>query len=131
VIFGIGTDIVSISRIEQGIERHGDRFAQRILADSELEGFHAAVRPASYLAKRFAAKEAMAKAMGIGFRDGLAMRHIAVGHDEKGRPLIEVTGRAEELCRELGIGARHLSLSDEHEYAVAFVTLLSAQTPNI
>jgi holo-[acyl-carrier protein] synthase len=125
VIFGIGTDIVAIVRIEAGLQRHGDRFAQRILADSELEGFRRAARPASYLAKRFAAKEAMAKAMGTGFRDGLSLRHIAVGHDAKGRPLIEVSGRAEELCRELGIGARHLSLSDEHEYALAFVTLLS------
>lgn len=126
MIFGIGTDIVAIARIEEGLERHGDRFAERILADSELEGFRSAARPASYLAKRFAAKEAMAKALGTGFRDGLSLRHIAVGHDVKGRPLIEVSGRAEELCRELGIGARHLSISDEHEYAVAFVTLLSA-----
>ena len=125
MIFGIGTDIVAISRLEQGLERHGDKFAQRILADSELDGFRNAARPASYLAKRFAAKEAMAKAMGTGFRDGLSLRHIAVGHDPKGRPLIEVSDRAEELCRELGIGTRHLSISDEHEYAVAFVTLLS------
>ena len=125
MIFGIGTDIVSISRIEEGLGRHGERFAERILADSELDGFHAAARPASYLAKRFAAKEAMAKAMGIGFRDGLTMRQITVGHDAKGRPLIVVSGRAEDLCSELGIGARHLSISDEHEYAVAFVTLMS------
>lgn len=125
MIHGIGTDIVAIARIEEGLQRHGDRFAERILADSEIEGFRAAVRPASYLAKRFAAKEAMAKAMGTGFRDGLSLRHIAVGHDAKGRPLIELNGRAEELCRELGIGACHLSLSDERDYAVAFVTLLS------
>ena len=63
--------------------------------------------------------------MGTGFRDGLSLRHISVGHDDKGRPLIEVSGRAAELCCELGIGARHLSISDEHEYAVAFVMLLS------
>lgn len=125
MIYGIGTDIVAIARIEESLQRHGERFAERILADSEMEGFRAATRPASYLAKRFAAKEAMAKAMGTGFRDGLSLRHIAVGHDDKGKPLLELNGRAEELCSELGIGARHLSLSDEYEYAVAFVTLLS------
>lgn len=124
MIFGIGTDIVAIARIAEGLERHGDRFAERILADTELQGYRNDASPVNYLAKRFAAKEAMAKALGTGFRDGLSLRHIAVGHDAKGKPLIEVTGRGEELCHELGIGARHLSISDEREYAVAFVTLL-------
>ena len=124
MIFGIGTDIVAIARIAQGLERHGDRFAERILAASELDGYRNAARPVSYLAKRFAAKEAMAKALGTGFRDGLSLQHISVGHDEKGKPLIEVSGRAEILCHALGIGARHLSISDEEAYAVAFVTLM-------
>ena len=126
MIFGIGTDIVAIERIAAGLERHGDRFARRILADSEWPGFEQSAKPSSYLAKRFAAKEAVVKAMGTGFSDGISMKDIAVGHDEKGRPLIQLQGRAEALCQTLKIGRSHLSLTDERDYAIAFVTLLEA-----
>lgn len=123
MIYGVGTDIVEISRIESGMERFGEKYAQRILADSELLEMSKVVNPAQFLAKRFAAKEAVVKAMGIGFTDGIAMTQIVVGHNDKGKPLIEFSGRADEVRKSLGIGESHLSISDERHYAIAFVTL--------
>jgi len=127
VIFGIGTDIVSIARIATAIERHGERFAERILSANELPAYKAAARPEHFLAKRFAAKEAAAKAFGTGFSEGLAMSDIAVTHDHRGKPELLFSGRAERLCEELGIGAHFLSISDEKENAIAFVTLMRSE----
>lgn len=124
MIFGIGTDIVSVSRMRLALEKHGERFAQRILNDDEWPQFTASKQQANFLAKRFAAKEAAAKALGTGFRDGLAMRHIGVSHDSKGKPLLVFTDRAAEFIDECQIGESFLSLSDEREHAIAFVTLL-------
>jgi holo-[acyl-carrier protein] synthase len=124
VIFGIGTDIVRVARIAGSLERHGARFAERILTDEELAEFARASRPAHFLAKRFAAKEAAAKALGTGFSGGLSLRHIGVVHDARGRPGLRFSGEAARLAEEFGIGEMHLSLSDEQEYALAFVTLV-------
>ncbi len=124
MILGIGTDIVSVARMEAGLSRFGDKFAYRILAESEKEGFEATVRKANYLAKRFAAKEAAVKALGTGFIDGISLKQISVGHDDKGKPLLQFQGRAEQVRRALGVGEAHISLADEHDFAVAFVTLL-------
>ncbi len=124
MIFGIGTDIVSVSRMQGALERHGERFAERILAATELQEFRQSGKPAHFLAKRFAAKEAAAKAFGTGFRDGLAMSDFIVGHDELGRPLLHFAGQAEAFCQQRGVGESFLSISDEKEHAVAFVTLL-------
>ena len=128
MIYGIGTDIVSIARIAGAIERHGERFARRILAQSEQQAFAEAAKPEHFLAKRFAAKEAAAKAFGTGFSDGLCMSHIAVTHDERGRPLLSFSGRAESLCGELSIGEHFLSISDEKDNAIAFVILMRKVT---
>lgn len=127
MIFGIGTDIVHVVRMAENIERYGERFAARILTDTELEEYRRAAHPANFLAKRFAAKEAAAKALGWGFRDGLTLHDINVGHDGRGRPLLEFSGRAVELLEELGVGEAFLSLSDERDYALAFVTLAKAE----
>jgi holo-[acyl-carrier protein] synthase len=124
VIYGIGTDIVSIARMEQALARHGDHFAERILGEKEFEEFKHAAKPASFIAKRFAAKEATAKAMGLGFRNGLALKHICVVHDELGKPVLEFHEQGSRLVDELGIGEAFLSLADERDVAVAFVTLL-------
>jgi holo-[acyl-carrier protein] synthase len=125
MIFGVGTDIVRVSRMSDSLERHGEKFARRILTDHEFEGFSASPRPAHYLARRFAAKEAVAKAMGIGFSRGLSLQHVGVTHDDAGKPVIEFFDRAIELCEEFGIGDSHISIADEDDHAVAFVTLLS------
>ena len=127
MIHGVGTDIVRVARLAADLERYGERFARRILAPRELEEFRTTPRPAHFLAKRFAAKEAAAKALGTGFRDGLTLPQITVGHDALGRPLLEYSGRAAELCRRLGIRHSHLSLADEEDYAIAYVTLVAAQ----
>ena len=126
MIFGIGTDIVSVPRMESALQRHGDRFAERILAMSELEEYRQNGKPAHFLAKRFAAKEAAAKAFGTGFRDGLAMSEFVITHDELGKPVLQFTGKAEEYCTKHAIGESFLSISDEKEHAVAFVTLLKS-----
>ena len=127
MIFGIGTDIVGIARIEAALARHGERFAQRILADEEWAAYQQAGQPARMLAKRFAAKEAAAKAFGTGFSGGLSLRHIAIRHDARGRPLLSFHGQAEVFCRTQGIGQSYLSISDEHDYAIAFVTLTCSE----
>jgi len=123
VIFGIGTDIVRVSRMHENLARFGERFARRILAEQEWEAFLASARPAHFLAKRFAAKEAAVKAMGTGFRDGITLKQIAVGHAPGGRPLLRFSEQAEAFLHRNGVGEAHLSLSDEEAYAVAFVTL--------
>lgn len=124
MIFGIGTDIVSVTRIEAALARHGDRFAARVLAAVELEEYRQCARPAHFLAKRFAAKEAAAKAFGTGFRHGISMVDFIVGHDEIGKPLLQFSGGAKIYCQQQGIGESFISISDEKEHAVAFVTLL-------
>ena len=124
MLVGIGTDIVRIARFERMLERHGTRIAERILGAEELREFAACARPARFLAKRFAVKEAVAKAFGTGFRDGLSLRHIGLKHDGLGRPELSFSGRATELCALLRVGDSHVSVADEDDYAVAFVTLL-------
>ena len=124
MIFGVGTDIVSISRIQAMLDRQGDKVAQRILSQAEFEEFKRAIKPAAFLAKRFAAKEATAKALGTGFRNGLSLGHISVKNNSLGRPELIFEHRADELLSELHIGRSFLSLSDEVEYAIAYVTLM-------
>ena len=126
MIFGIGTDIVRVARMQADIARYGDKFAERILTSKELDEFRQSSQPASFLARRFAAKEAAAKAMGTGFSDGLHLRHIGVGHDASGKPLLEFSGKALEFVRENAITTVHVSLADEEDNAVAFVTLETA-----
>lgn len=125
MIFGIGTDIVRIQRMADSLERHGEKFAERILSSDELKAYHKAENGARYLAKRFAAKEATSKAMGTGFRDGLSLKEISVANDDKGKPVLSFSGLAEDFMEKNNIIESHISLADEQEYAVAFVTLIS------
>jgi len=125
MIYGIGTDLVQVNRMQENIERHGEKFARRILTQHEFDEYSEHQYPAHFMAKRFAAKEATAKAMGIGFSNGLSLRHIGVRHDDKGKPYIEYYGRGSELCNLLGISDSHVSIADERDYAIAFVTLLT------
>jgi len=124
MIFGIGTDLVHIPRMQDLLDKHGDKIAERILSQAELEGFQDSNNQAAFLAKRFAAKEATAKALGTGFRDGLSLRHIEVSNDDNGKPELHFLQRGLKLLSELNIGRTMISLSDEKEYAIAFVTLM-------
>ena len=123
MIYGIGTDIVCISRMASNLDRYGERFAARLLTDAEMAIFVDSVQPAQFLAKRFAAKEAAAKALGTGFRDGLGLRDIGVENDALGKPVLAFSARAQEMLSKQGIGRAHLSLADETEYAIAYVLL--------
>lgn len=130
MIFGIGTDIVRVDRMRVNIERYGDKFARRILSATEFAEFCVSPHPTHFLAKRFAAKEAAAKALGTGFRDGLCLRDISVIHDVYGKPQLLYHGKAEDLRRTLNVGEGHLSIADERDYAIAFVTLMRGWLPD-
>lgn len=120
MIVGIGTDIVRIGRLKPMYERHGSRLLQRLLHPAEqveLPDF----RPEGFLARRFAAKEALAKALGCGVGRGMALHEACVTHDCAGRPGFLLTGAAARTAARLGVTRIHLSISDEHEYAQAFV----------
>lgn len=123
MIFGIGTDIVRIARIREDLTRYGDRFAERILAATELQEFHQTANKANFLARRFAAKEAVAKALGTGFSNGVQLRDIEVTHDTQGKPMLEFHGQTQQFVQKKGIAVAHISLADEQDNAVAFVTL--------
>lgn len=123
MILGIGTDIVSTARIEAACARHGDAFAQRLLTEPELAEYSGQACPARFLAKRFAAKEALAKATGQGLRHPVSLHNIEVGHDALGKPQFRFSPQLAQHLQTLGITRHHLSISDEHEHAVAFVIL--------
>lgn len=123
MIAGIGTDIVAVARMHRLVERYSDRLADRILSGEELAEYAGVEQKAMFLAKRFAAKEAAAKALGTGFRLGVVKRDIVVTHDELGKPLLKFHGDARVVSERRGITSSWLSLSDEKEFAVAFVVL--------
>lgn len=123
MIYGIGTDIVAMGRVAALLERYGEAFARRILAEDEWESFTATAFQARFLAKRFAAKEAFAKAAGTGLRHPVTLRNISVGHNALGRPELRFQPPLAEWLGEQGIRNQHLSISDEKELAAAFVVL--------
>ncbi|KJS09760.1 MAG: ACP synthase [Gammaproteobacteria bacterium BRH_c0] len=122
MICGIGTDMVKISRIESALDKRGERFAQRILSPTEFSHFQQAHSPACHLAKRFAAKEAVSKALGTGI--GVISWHdIEVYNDGKGAPGVHFYGNAAQKMAQLGAARAWLSLSDEGDYALAFAVI--------
>lgn len=122
MIFGVGTDIVAVGRLERLLARYGDKLARRILTPRELAQYAGAKQPGRLLAKRFAAKEAFGKALGVGIRYPATLRSVGVGHDAKGKPCYELSAVLSQLLEEQGLRA-HLSISDEAEFAVAFAVL--------
>ncbi len=122
-IYGIGTDIVEVRRMTAILDRHGRRFARHILAPQELGEFETNGFPARFLAKRFAAKEAFAKAMGTGFRSPVTLTNIRITHDELGKPGFAFEPALDALVTQKKIGHSHLSVSDEKELVTAFVVL--------
>lgn len=126
MIFGIGTDLVDIARIEQAYARHGQRFLARMLGPDELAGFVDDANSARFLAKRWAAKEAFAKALGTGIRPPVSLASIQICHDAAGRPLLQLDAAVLAHMQALGAGRAHLSLSDERQQALAFVLIEAA-----
>lgn len=125
MIYGIGTDIVQISRVEAALLRSGPRFAEKILGPEELVKYHArsakhAVRGLRFLATRFSAKEAFSKAIGLGMRMPMTWRSAQMLNAPGGKPVIVCSGALEEFMRANGLSAQ-VSISDEADYAVAFV----------
>jgi holo-[acyl-carrier protein] synthase len=125
MIYGIGTDIVQISRVEAALARSGPRFAEKILGPEELAKYHArsakhAVRGLRFLATRFSAKEAFSKAIGLGMRMPMTWRSAQMLNAPGGKPVIVCSGALEEFMRANGLSAQ-VSISDEADYAVAFV----------
>jgi len=123
MIYGVGIDIVDVSRIERALERWGDRFLRRIFTSSEREYCRGKAKPASRFALRFAAKEGFLKALGLGLREGLSFHHIEVVNTLRGRPSLNLHGRAKELCQARGVKKCFLSLSDDGLNAIAMVVL--------
>lgn len=126
MIFGIGTDILRTDRVEAVYARFGHKFAQRILMPAELEAFGKARNPVRFLGMRFAAKEAIVKAMGTGFAHGIWVRDVGVQPNALGRPDVVFSARGLAKCHDLGIGEGYLTLSDEGGFIVANAILLRA-----
>ena len=134
MIYGIGTDICDVRRIRASLERHGERFARRILADGELATWKARSarwpdRGVSYLATRFSAKEAFSKAIGMGMRMPMTWRSCEVGKLASGKPVIVLHGELKDWCE-----ARHLkalvTVTDESDYAASFVVIEQEEQHN-
>ena len=123
MIFGVGTDVVEIERIKKALERFGERFAIRVLCDPELKRFRAHKQPAAYLAKRFAAKEAFAKALGTGIRSPANWHGVWVVNLPSGKPELQFTDALKTLMATKGVQRSHLSLTDERGMAMATVIL--------
>jgi holo-[acyl-carrier protein] synthase len=123
MIAGIGTDLVDVERMKGVLQRHPELAARRILTVAERVDFGASADPARFLAKRFAVKEAFAKALGTGIRAPVLLTSIGVGHDEAGRPLLVLSSELAAYVAARGIGACHVSISDERTHALAFVVV--------
>ncbi|MFT5645095.1 MAG: holo-[acyl-carrier protein] synthase [Janthinobacterium sp.] len=124
-VYGIGTDICKIARIAQALARHGERFAEKILGPQELQTFHArgernGQRAVRFLATRFAAKEAFSKAIGLGLHMPMTWRAAQVQNAPSGKPIIVCSGVLAQFMTDHKLSAQ-VTLSDEDDYAVAFV----------
>jgi holo-[acyl-carrier protein] synthase len=122
-VIAVGTDILKIERIEAVVERLGDKFVQRILTPVECEEYAASNQPNRLLAKRFAAKEAVAKALGTGIGRGVSWQDIQLVHNEQGAPQIILSGGARRAAQARGADRVEISLADEADYVVAFAVL--------
>lgn len=125
MIKGIGTDLTDQRRIQRALNRFGDRFVAKVLCISEIDVFRSMSsdrKRVAYLAKQFAAKEAVVKALGTGFSRGVTMRQIEIKRQSTGAPSVRLNDRALRRATELGVSVWSISLSDEGDYSLAFVT---------
>jgi|TARA_B110000503_G_scaffold32021_1_gene51919 holo-[acyl-carrier protein] synthase len=123
MVIGIGTDIVEIARIADVLDRQGDAFVQRILTHSEQKQYQASKKKAAFLAKRFAAKEAVAKALGTGIGSGVSFQDMTISNDEKGAPSVSLSAGAAQVAAEKSAQKVLLSIADEQKYAIAYAML--------
>ncbi|MCP4548268.1 MAG: holo-[acyl-carrier-protein] synthase [bacterium] len=123
MIIGIGIDLAEPVRIEKATERRGARFLERVFTERERATCAGAARPWLRYAGRFAAKEALLKALGTGLRQGMTLQEIETVNDDVGKPSIVLSGRALEVATELGVGRIHLSISDLDNVVAAMVVL--------
>jgi holo-[acyl-carrier protein] synthase len=128
MIYGIGVDVLQLARIERCYQRFGDHFVERLLMPAERAQLARTRRPERFLAMRFAAKEAVVKAMGTGFAHGVWIRDIGIVQDKWGKPEIVYSARGERVRRRLGVGAGHVTLTDEAGLIVAVAVLSAAPT---
>lgn len=123
MIIGIGTDIVSISRIEKAVIRFGERFINRVFTEEEANACKDKREPATHLAARFAAKEAVLKALGTGISQGIGFKDVEVTREKGKRPEIRLHQKAKEIAESYGYKSVHLSISHDGGVAVAFAVL--------
>ena len=127
MIYGIGTDIVERARIEKLWDEHGQAFAKRILTKYELDALAKQTKnSAAFITKRFAAKEAIAKALGTGFRDQVLITQVGIETDPNGKPQVAFYGITKQFVATLGVAQVHISISDEADYVVAFAIAMSS-----
>lgn len=127
MIYGIGTDLVELSRVQETYDRFGQHFVDRLLMDEERTLFEQNKWPVRFLAMRFAAKEATVKAMGTGFAHGVWIRDVGIVNNDWGRPEIIWSDRGRARCDELGIGDGHVSLTDDAGLIQAFAIVMRAE----
>ena len=123
MVIGIGCDLASVARVERSLAQLGARFAERILAPAELALFASSSQPAAYLAKRFASKEAVAKALGTGIGAAASFQDISISSGARGKPQVELSGSARATAAAMGVRSIKISISDEADMALAFVIL--------
>lgn len=123
MVRGIGTDIVDIKRMVKVLERQGDKFVQRVLTTGEQQQFARLNNSPAFLAKRFAAKEAVAKALGTGIGHGVSFQDINISNNDRGAPVVELSAGAAEVMHNSGGSQVLLSIADEAEYALAYAIL--------
>ncbi len=126
MIYGVGTDLVELVRVQETYDRFGTHFVDRLLMDEERELFDKNKWPVRFLAMRFAAKEATVKAMGTGFANGVWIRDVGIVNSPWGRPEIIWSERGQKRCAELGIGKGHVSLTDDAGLIMAFAVVMQA-----
>ena len=126
MIFGIGVDVLEARRVDAVYARFGGRFVERLLLPAEREQLERTRRPQRFLAMRFAAKEAIVKAMGTGFAHGVWIRDIGVVQNAWGRPEVVYSPRGDAVRRALGVGEGHVTLTDEAGLIVAVAVLMRA-----
>jgi len=127
MIFGIGVDVLEVKRIGQTLQRYGDHFIERLLMPQEQAQLAKSQRRVRFIAMRFAAKEAIVKAMGTGFSHGVWIRDVGVVQNTWGKPEVVFSERGERVRRGLGVGDGHVTLTDEAGLVVAVAVLMKAE----